>query len=131
VLLANKKDGDKRLYIDYRELNKITIKNKYLLSRIDDLFDKLHGARVFLKLDLQSGYHQLKVKRKKYIQKITFRTRYGRYEYLVMPFRVTNALSVFMDLLNQVFLPYLDRFIVVFIDDILIYFKSDREHAET
>ena len=111
-----------------KELNKVTIKNKYPLPRIDDLFDQLHGARVFSKLDLQSGYHQLKVK-KENIQKTTFRTRYDHYEFLVMPFRVTNASTVFMDSMNQVFSPYLDQFVVAFIDDILIYSKSDREHT--
>jgi len=128
VLLANKKDGGKRLCIDYRELNKVTIKNKYPLPRLDDLFDQLNGARVYSKLDLQSGYHQLKVK-KENIQKTTFRTRYDHYEFLVMPFRVTNASTVFMDSMNQVFSPYLDQFVVAFIDDILIYSKSDREHT--
>ena len=115
--------------IDYKELNKLTIKNKYPLSRIDDLFYQLHGAREFFKLDLQSGYHQLKVK-KEDIQKTAFRARYGHYEFLVMPFGVTNAPMVFMGLMNQVFLPYLDQFVIVFIDDILIYSKCDREHAE-
>jgi len=129
VLLANKKDGDKWLCIDYRELNKVTIKNKYPLSKINDLFDQLNGAWVFSKLDLQSCYHQLKVKRED-IQKTTFRTRYGHYEFLVMPFGVTNAPAVFMDLTNRVFSPFFDQFVVVFIDDILIYSKSDREHAE-
>ena len=102
MLLANKKDGGKRLCIDYRELNKIIIKNKYPLPRIDDLFDQLHGARVFYKLNLQSDYHQLKVK-KEDIHKTVFRTRYDHYEFLVMPFRVTNAPAVFMDLMNRVF----------------------------
>ena len=102
MLLANKKDGGKRLCIDYKELNRVTIKNKYLLPRIDDLFYQLHGARVFSKLDLQSGYLQLKVK-KEDIQKIVFRTRYGYYEFLVMPCGVTNAPVVFMNLMNRVF----------------------------
>ena len=98
VLLVNKKDGGKQLCIDYRELNKVTIKNNYLLQRINDLFDQLHGARVFSKLDLQSGYHQLEVKKDD-----IFRTRYGHYEFLVMPFGVTNSPTVFMDLMNRVF----------------------------
>ena len=112
-----------------QELNKVTIKYKYPLPRIDDLFDQLSGARVFSKLDLQSGYHQLKVK-KEDIQKTTFRTCYSHYELLVMPFGVTNAPVVFIDLMHRVFSPYLDQFVIVFIDDILLYFKSDREHAE-
>jgi len=129
VLLANKKDGGKWLCIDYRELNKVTIKNKYPLPRIDDHFDQLHGDRVFSKLDLQSGYHQLKVK-KENIHKTTFRILYGHCEFLVMPLKVTNAPAVFIDLMNQVFSSNLDQFVVVFFDDILIYSKSDREHAE-
>ena len=107
MLLANKKDGGKRLCIDYRELNKVIIKNKYLLPMIDDLFDQLHRAQVFSKLDLQLGYHKLKV-RKQYTQKIAFRTRYDHYEFLVIPFGVTNTSVVFMDLMNRIFSPYLD-----------------------
>ena len=127
--MANKKDGSKRLYIDYKELNKITIKNKYPLPRIYDLFDQLQGAQIFSKLDLQSSYHQLKVK-KEDIQKTTFRTRYIHYEFLVIPFGVINAPTVFMDLMNRVFSPYLDKFVMIFIDGILVYSKSDREHAK-
>jgi len=124
ALLLNKKDGGKRLYINYRELNKITIRNKYPLLRTDD-----HGAEVFSKLDLQSMYHQVKFK-KKDIPKTTFRTRYGHYEFLVMPFGVTNAPTVFMNLMNHIFSAYLDQFVAVFIDDILIYSKSHEKHGE-
>ena len=129
VLLENKKDGGKSLCIDYIELNKVTIKNKYPLTRIDDLFDQLHGAQVFSKLDLQLRYHKLKVK-KEDIQKTTFRTHYGHFEFLIMPFGVTNAPIVFMDLMNKIFSPYLDKFVLVFIDDSLVYSKNEEEHAE-
>src|ERR1043165_2015170 len=129
VLLVKKKDGSMRLCVDYIQLNKVTIKNKYPLPRIDDLMDQLVGASVFSKIDLRSGYHQIKVKDED-IQKTAFRTRYGHYEYSVMPFGVTNAPGVFMEYMNGIFYPYLDRFVVVFIDDILIYSKSEEEHAE-
>jgi len=129
VLLVKKKDGSMRLCIDYRQLNKVTIKNKYPLLRIDDLMDQLVGARVFSKINLRSGYHQIKVKDED-IQKMAFRTRYGHYEYSVMPFGVTNAPGVFMEYMNRIFHTYLDRFVVVFIDDILIYSKFEEEHVE-
>ncbi|KAL3749910.1 hypothetical protein ACJRO7_010955 [Eucalyptus globulus] len=129
VLFVKKKDGSMRLCIDYRELNKVTVKNKYPLPRIEDLFDQLQGAQVFSKIDLRSGYHQLKIKIDD-VPKTAFRTRYGHYEFLVMPFGLTNAPAAFMDLMNRVFREYLDKFIVVFIDDILVYSKSLEEHKQ-
>ncbi|GJZ33852.1 putative reverse transcriptase domain-containing protein [Tanacetum coccineum] len=129
VLFVKKKDGSLRMCIDYRELNKLTVKNRYPLPRIDDLFDQLQGSSVYSKIDLRSGYHQLKV-REEDISKTAFRTRYGHYEFQVMPFGLTNAPAVFMDLMNRVCKPYLDKFVIVFIDDILIYSKSKQEHEE-
>nr|KYP73770.1 Transposon Ty3-I Gag-Pol polyprotein [Cajanus cajan] len=128
-LLVKKKDGSFRLCVDYRQLNKFTIKNKYPLPRIDDLMGQLRGATVFSKIDLRSGYHQIKVKAED-IQKIAFRTRYDHYEYQVMPFGVTNAHAVFMDYMNRIFCPYLDHSVVVFINDILIYSRTHEEHEE-
>jgi len=129
VLLMKKKDGSMRLCVDYRQLNKVTIKNRYPLPRIDDLMDQLVGAEVFSKIDLRSGYHQIRVKAED-ISKTAFRTRYGHYEYSVMPFGVSNAPGVFMEYMNRIFHPFLDSFVVVFIDDILVYSKSEEEHAE-
>ncbi|GJZ36295.1 putative reverse transcriptase domain-containing protein [Tanacetum coccineum] len=128
VLFVKKKDGSFRMCIDYRELNKLTVKNRYPLPRIDDLFDQLQGSSVNSKIDPRSGYHQLRV-RDEDIPKTPFRTRYGHYEFKVMPFGLTNAPAVFMDLINRVCKPYLDRFVIVFIDDILIYSCNEEEHA--
>ncbi|GJZ33013.1 putative reverse transcriptase domain-containing protein [Tanacetum coccineum] len=127
VLFVKKKDGSFQMCIDYRKLNKLIGKNRYPLLRIDDLFDQLQGSRVYSKIDLRSGYHQLRVCEED-IPKTAFRTLYGHYEFQVMPFGLTNAPAVFMDLMNQVCKLYLDRFVIVFIDDILVYSKSRKEH---
>ncbi|GJT38232.1 putative reverse transcriptase domain-containing protein [Tanacetum coccineum] len=127
VLFVKKKDESFRMCIDYRELNKLTIKNRYALHRIDDLFDQLQGSNVYLKIDLRSGYHQLRV-RNEDIPKTAFRTRYGHYEFQVMPLGLTNTPTVFMHLMNRVCKPYLDKFVIVFIDDILICSQEYAEH---
>ncbi|GJQ92341.1 putative reverse transcriptase domain-containing protein [Tanacetum coccineum] len=127
VLFVKKKNGSFRMCIDYRELNKLTVKNRYSLPRIDDLFDQLQRSQFFSKIDLRSGYHQLRVHEDD-IPKITFRTRYGHFGFTVMPFGLTNALAIFIDLMNRVCRPYLDKFMIVFIDDILIYSKTQEEH---
>ncbi|GKB59617.1 hypothetical protein Tco_0915803 [Tanacetum coccineum] len=129
ILFVKKKDGSFWMCIDYRELNKLTMKNRYPLLRIDDLFDQLQGSSIYSKIDLRSGYHQLRV-REEDIPKTAFRTRYGHYEFRVMPFGLTNAPAVFMDLMNRVCKPYLDKFVIVFIDDILIYSHNEKEHEE-
>jgi hypothetical protein len=129
VLFVKKKDGSLRMCIDYRSLNEVTIKNKYPLPRIDDLFDQVKGAKYFSKIDLRSGYYQLKI-RLSDIPKTAFVTHYGQYEFTVMPFGLTNAPAYFMNLMNKVFMEELDKFVVVFIDDILIYSKSADEHEQ-
>jgi hypothetical protein len=128
AIFVKKKDQTLRMCVDYRPLNEVTIKNKYPLPRIDILFDQLTGARVFSKIDLRSGYHQIRI-RPKDIPKTAFTTRYGLIEYLVMSFGLTNAPAHFTYLMNSVFMPELDKFVVVFIDDILIYSKNEEEHA--
>jgi len=129
ALFVKKKDDSLRLCVDYRPLNVVTIKNKYPLPRIDVLFDQLAGAKIFSKIDLCSGYHQIKI-RPCDIPKTAFSTRYGLYEYLVMSFGLINAPTYFMYLMNSVFMPELDKFVVVFIDDILIYSKNEAKHEQ-
>jgi hypothetical protein len=129
ALFVKKKDQSLRLCVDYQPLNAVMIKNKYPLPRIDILFDQLANARVFSKVDLRSGYHQIKIHSED-IPKTAFSTRYGLYEYLVMSFRLTNAHAHFMYLMNSVFMSELDKFIVVFIDDILVYSKNKEEHEQ-
>jgi hypothetical protein len=129
VIFVDKRDGGRRMCGDYRNLNNVTIKNKYPLPRIQDLFDQVRGAGVFSKIDLRSGYHQIKIK-KEDVPKTAFVSRYGHHEYLVVPFGLTNAPAIFMNLMNKIFMPYLDKFVIVFIDDILIYSKDKEEHAK-
>jgi hypothetical protein len=127
--LCEKKDETLRLCIDYRELNKMTIKNKYPLPRINDLFDQAGGAKIFSKLDLRSSYHEVRIMDED-INKTVFRTRYGHYEFIVVPFRLTNAPTTFMCLMNSIFSQYLDNIVLVFIDDILVYSKIEEAHEE-
>ncbi|KAI3810872.1 hypothetical protein L1987_20495 [Smallanthus sonchifolius] len=129
ILFVKKKDGSMRMCINYRELNKLTIKNRYTLPRIDDRFDQLQGSSWFSKIDLRSGYHQVKV-REEDVPKTALITHYGHYDFVVMPFGVTNAPAVFMDLMSRVCRPMLDKFVIVFIDDILVYSKNEEEHAQ-
>jgi hypothetical protein len=129
VLFVEKKDGTRRMCINYRALNEVIIKNKYPLPRIEDLFDQLRGASVFSKIDLRSGYHQLRI-RPLDIPKTAFITKYGLYEYTFMSFGLMNVPTIFMNLINSVFMDYLDKFVVVFINDILIYSQSEEEHVD-
>jgi hypothetical protein len=129
VLFLEKKDGTRTMCIDYRTLNEVTIKNKYPLPRIEDLFDQLRGASVFSKIDLRSGCHQLRI-RPSNIPKTAFITKYGLYEYTVMSFGLKNVPAFFMNLMNSVFMDYLDKFVVVFIDDFLIYSQNEEEHVD-
>jgi hypothetical protein len=126
---VEKKDGTKRMCIDYRTLNSMTIKNKYPLPRIEDLLDRLKKAKFFFKIDLRSGYHQMKI-REQDIPKMAFTTRYGLYNFVVVSFGLTNAPANFMNLMNKAFMEELDKFVVVCIDDILIYSETVEEHEE-
>jgi hypothetical protein len=127
VLFVKKKDGSMRMCVDYRSLNAVTIKNKYPLPRIDDLLDQLRKAKYFSKIDLRSGYHQMKIKPED-VAKTAFVTRYGQYEFMVVSFGLTNAPAYFMNMMNKVFMEELDKFVVVFIDHILIYSETAEEH---
>jgi hypothetical protein len=129
TLFVDKKDGSRRVCVDYQSLNEVTIKNKYSLPRIEDMFDQMRGVKVFSEIDLRSGYHQLKI-RMEDIPKTAFTSRYGLYEFTVLSFGLTNALAYFMYLMNKVFIEYLDKFVVVFIDVILVFSRSEEEHEE-
>ena len=129
MLFVKKKDGTLRLCVNYRKLNKFTVKNKYYFPRIDDLFDQMRGAKVFSKIDLRYGYHQVRIKDED-IHKTAFKTRYGHYEFVVVPFGLTNAPATFMCLMNNIFSKYLDKFVLVFLDEILVYSKNEEEHEE-
>jgi hypothetical protein len=129
VVFVKKKYGTLRLCIDFRQLNKVTIKKKYPFPRIDDLFDQLKDAKIFSKIDLKSGYHQVRIK-DEYINKTIFRTRYDHYEFTMLPFGLSNAPVVFMCLMNGVFREYLDKFVIVFMDEILVYSKTEEEHEQ-
>jgi len=129
VLFVKKKYGTLRLCIDFRQLNKVTIKNKYPLPRTYDPFDQLRGANILSKIDLRSGYHQVRIKEED-ISKTSFRTRYGHYEFTVVPFGLKNTPATFMCLMNEIFRSYLDKFIIAFLDDILIYSKLEEEHEK-
>ena len=129
VLFVDKKDGKLRLCVDYRALNKVTVKNSYPLPRIDDLFDRLAGAKYFSRIDLRSGYHQIWIAQGDE-EKTACRTRYGSFEFLVMPFGLCNAPATFTTLMNNIFHEYLDDFVIIYIDDILVYSKTAEEHAE-
>ena len=128
-LFVKKKDGSMRLCINYRELKKVTINNRYLLPRVDDLFDQLKGATVFLKIDLHSDYHQLMIKNSN-VPKFAFRTGYDHHEFMVMPFGLTNSPATFMDLMNSVFRDFINKFMIMFINDILTHLGSHTEHQK-
>jgi hypothetical protein len=129
VLFMEKKDGTQQMCVDYQSLNEVTIKNKYPIPRIEDLFDHMMGASIFSKIDLRSGYHQLKIQESD-ILKTAFHTRYGLYEYTMMSFGLTNAPAYFLYLMNKAFMEYLGKFVMVFIDDILIFSKTEKEHKK-